>query len=207
MQSPLFPNKINPSENRLPYDGTVNYYGKIIDKPEADSYLQQLLEHIAWRHDEAIIYGKHIITKRKVALYGDKAFNYTYSKTTRTALPWTTELLVLKTLVEKTSGARFNSCLLNLYHDGNEGMAWHSDDEIILKRHGAIAALSFGAERKLVFKHKQSQAKIELLLEHGSLMIMKDETQDHWLHSVPTTKKIHAPRVSLTFRKIVREIN
>lgn len=209
MQNSLFDITADKNKNHLPYDGTVNYYGKILSKKQADFYLQRLLESAAWQHDEAIIYGKHIITKRKYALYGDKAFNYTYSRTTRTALPWTDELLTLKKLVEDASGEVFNTCLLNLYHDGNEGMAWHSDDEVILKKDGAIAALSFGAERKLAFKHKQSQHKqnqdkIELLLEHGSLLVMKDTVQTHWLHSIPTTKKITTPRVSLTFRLVVR---
>jgi len=195
--------RIDKDRNRLPYDGTVNYYGKLLKKEEADFYLERLLETIEWRNDEAVIFGRRIITKRKVAWYGDKPFEYTYSNTTKYALPWTNELLELKSIVEKEIGESFNSCLLNLYHTGEEGMAWHSDGEADLKKNGAIGSLSLGAERKFAFKHKQSGEKAELILEHGSLLVMKDTTQTHWLHRLPPTKKITAPRVNLTFRTIV----
>lgn len=199
----LFNQTTDKHKNWLPYEGTVNYYGKLLSKEQADFYLNKLLEAIEWRNDEAIIFGKKIITKRKVAWYGDKPYEYTYSNTTKYALPWTKQLLELKTWVEKETGESFNSCLLNLYHDGEEGMAWHSDGETDLKKDGAIASLSLGAERKFAFKHKQSKQKVELFLEHGSLLLMKGATQTHWLHRLPPSKKIMTPRVNLTFRAIV----
>lgn len=191
------------SRNLLPYDGTVEYHGVLFSRQEADVYYMQLMEEIEWRNDEAIIYGKKIITKRKVAWYGDRDYAYTYSKITKRALPWTNGLLELKKMAEKQSGHTYNSCLLNLYHDGTEGMAWHSDGEKDLQKNGAIASMSFGAERKFSFKHKISNASISLLLEHGSLLIMKGTTQTHWLHRLPPTTKISTPRINLTFRTIV----
>lgn len=161
-----------------------------------------LLEKIDWRNDEAFIFGKKIITKRKVAWYGDFPFSYTYSNTTKSAIPWTRELLQLKALVEKETGENYNSCLLNLYHSGEEGMAWHSDGEIDLKKDGAIASLSFGAQRKFAFKHKKTSEKVEIILEPGSLLVMKDATQTNWLHRLPPTKKVTQPRINLTFRTI-----
>ena len=200
----LFDDIIEKTKNWLPEDGTVNYYGKLLNKNEADFYLNKLLETIEWRNDEAIIFGKKIITKRKVAWYGEKPFEYTYSNITKYALPWTKELLELKTIIEKETGETFNSCLLNLYHNGEEGMAWHSDGETDLKKDGAIGSLSFGAERKFSFKHKQTDNKVELILEHGSLLVMKGTTQKHWLHRLPPTKKVMRPRVNLTFRTIIQ---
>jgi alkylated DNA repair dioxygenase AlkB len=199
----LFNQNADNSKNWLPHDGTVNYYGVVFTKTEADLFLNYLLEQIEWRNDEAIIFGKRIVTKRKVAWYGDKPFEYTYSNTTKRALPWTEELLKLKTVVEEKTGETFNSCLLNLYHDGSEGMAWHSDAEKDLKKNGAIGSLSFGSERKFAFKHKKSSETISLLLEHGSLLVMKGETQTHWMHRLPPTKLSKKPRVNLTFRTIV----
>lgn len=199
----LFNQTIDKYSNWLPYDGTVNYYGRLFSKARADHYLTRLLETIEWRNDEAVIFGKKIITKRKVAWYGDESYEYTYSNTTKRALNWTADLLELKELIERETGEQFNSCLLNLYHNGEEGMAWHSDGETDLKKDGAIGSLSFGAERKFAFKHKQSKAKVELVLEHGSLLVMKDATQRHWLHRLPPTKKVTAPRVNLTFRSMV----
>ena len=198
----LFDNNSDPNINFLPHDGTVNYYGKILSKDEADRFQQALLNTIQWRNDEAVIFGKKILTKRKVAWYGDEEFKYTYSKMTKTALPWTAELLELKKICEAETGEIFNSCLLNLYHSGDEGMAWHSDAEKDLMKNGAIGSMSLGAERKFAFKHKSTGEKIELMLEHGSLLVMKNETQTFWLHRLPPTKKVTEPRINLTFRTI-----
>lgn len=189
--------------NLLPYDGEVLYYGKIIAADRLNYYLQRLSEDISWKNDEAVIFGKHIITKRKVAWYGDAEYAYTYSNVTKQALLWTADLLVLKQLVEELSGTRFNSCLLNLYHDGDEGMAWHSDDEKSLGKNTTIASLSFGAERKFAFKHKTAKQSLSLVLENGSLLVMKGATQTHWLHRLPKTAKVTRPRINLTFRTIV----
>jgi len=199
----LFNNDNSTGSNLLPYGGTVIYFGKVMSATEADHYLHALLNTIAWKNDEAIIFGKHIVTARKVAWYADKDFSYTYSNTTKQALPWTNELLELKKLSEKLSGITFNSCLLNLYHSGNEGMAWHSDDEKALGKNTGIASLSFGAERKFSLKHKKTKEPVSLLLEHGSLLLMKDETQSNWLHRLPPTTKVKQPRVNLTFRTMV----
>jgi len=199
----LFDEPFDPNSNLLPYNGIVHYYGKIFSQEKATGFYQNLLNEIKWEHDKAIIFGKEIITKRKVAWYAEKPFSYTYSKVTKHAKPWTDALKQIKEEVERKSGETYNSCLLNLYHSGEEGMAWHSDGEKDLKKNGAIASVSFGAERKFAFKHKDSKEKIEVWLENGSLLVMKDETQSHWLHRLPPTKKIHSPRVNLTFRTIV----
>jgi alkylated DNA repair dioxygenase AlkB len=190
----------NIDKNLLPKDGTVFYFGKIFSEKEKLTYTKFLLENIAWKNDEAIIFGKHIITKRKVAWYGDEVLSYTYSKTTKHALAWTKELLALKKIVEEKTGFSFNACLLNLYHDGNEGMAWHSDDEKELVERGCIASLSFGAERKFMLKHRTTKETITIKLESGSLLTMQDETQSHWLHQLPKTTTVKEPRVNLTFR-------
>lgn len=192
----------DPNANLLPCDGAVNYLGRILSAASAEQYYQALLTGVPWKNDEAVIYGKHIITARKVAWYGDSAFSYTYSRTTKQALPWTPELKELKQLVEGRSGSTFNSCLLNLYHSGSEGMAWHSDDEKELIKNGTIASLSLGAERKFCFKHKRTQETVSMVLENGSLLLMKGATQTHWLHRLPPTKKVTTPRINLTFRSM-----
>ena len=194
----LFPN--DNEQNLLPNDGTANYFGKIFSNKEADKLTKILLDNIEWKNDEAIIFGKHIITKRKVAWYADEGLSYTYSNTTKQGLPFTETLLLLKKIVEEKTKATFNACLLNLYHDGNEGMAWHSDDEKELVKNGCIASLSFGAERKFMLKHKKTKETISILLENGSLLCMKDATQTNWLHQLPKSLKIKLPRVNLTFR-------
>lgn len=198
----LFDLDADQNKNWLPYDGTVNYYGKVFKQVESDQMVSTLLSTIDWRPDMAVIFGKTIETKRKVAWYAEQEFVYRYSGTTKVALPWTEALKTIKEKVEEVSKESFNSCLLNLYHSGEEGMAWHSDGERELKKDGAIASISLGAERKFSFKHKESKQRIDMLLEHGSLMVMKGTTQTHWLHRLPPTKKVNTPRVNLTFRQI-----
>ena len=191
--------------NILNKDGTVNYYGNILSSEEANQYFDLLMQNILWEKDEVIIFGRHIATKRKVAWYGDSEYLYTYSNTTKQALAWTKELSELKQIVEKHAGIKFNSCLLNLYHNGNEGMGWHSDDEKSLGKNNTIASLSFGAERKFSFKHMQTKQTVSLVLEHGSLLVMKGATQSNWLHSLPKSKTIIRPRINLIFRTIMYE--
>lgn len=200
----LFSQFNDTPHNLLPKDGTVHYHGIVLSQQQADTYYETLLNSIEWRNDEAIIFGKRMVTKRKVAWYAEQPFEYSYSNTTKVALAFTKELLELKELVEKETNETYNSCLLNLYHDGSEGMAWHSDGEKDLKKNGAIASVTLGAERKFGFKHKQTKEVVSLVLQHGSLLVMKDETQTHWLHRLPPTKKVHRPRVNLTFRTIVK---
>jgi alkylated DNA repair dioxygenase AlkB len=198
----LFSQLLDPPINLLPRDGEANYHGIVLTADIADYFLACLLSNIDWKNDEAIIFDKKVITKRKVAWYADQPFDYTYSKVTRSALPWTSELLELKKIVETISGETFNSCLLNLYHNGDEGMAWHSDSEKQLKPNGAIASVSLGAERQFNFRHKQNKKIHGSVLQHGSLLVMKGVTQTHWLHRLPPTKKVNEPRVNLTFRTI-----
>ncbi len=190
--------------NLLPADGVADYYGQVMEPAQATRYMDRLLRQIEWRNDEAVIFGRHIITRRKVAWYGDSDYTYTYSNVVRQALTWTKDLLELKDLVERMTGAPYNSCLLNLYHDGDEGMAWHSDDEKELAPQGAIASLSFGAERRFLLRHKSSKEQVEISLAAGSLLVMRGTCQTHWLHSLPKMKKVRTPRVNLTFRLITR---
>lgn len=191
----------DPQKNLLPYDGEVNYYGTVLQNPQ--SYYERLMEEVAWQNDQTLIFGRLITTKRMVAWYGDEALEYTYSGMKKVASPWNTTLLELKRIVEHLTHETFNSCLLNLYHDGNEGMGWHSDAEKDLKENGTIASLSLGAERKFSFQHKQSKERIDLTLENGSLLLMRGTTQKYWLHQLPKSKKITRGRINLTFRTIV----
>jgi alkylated DNA repair dioxygenase AlkB len=191
--------------NLLPCDGEVIYLGAVLSEGECSYYFEKMMTEIDWKNDEAVLFGKKIITKRKAAWYADKKYAYTYSNSTKHALPWTYDLLTLKAIVERKSSATFNSVLLNLYHNGEEGMAWHSDDEKTLQNNGVIVSLSLGAERKFSFNHKNTGETVSLVLGNGSLLVMKGSTQKNWLHRLPPTKKIDQPRVNLTFRTVVEQ--
>lgn len=189
-------------KNILPKDGAVIYMGSIFSLEEANGFFLKLRDEIAWESDELVMFGKRIVTKRKVAWYGSLPFEYTYSNVKKRATLWNEALIKLKALVEIQTGFTYNSCLLNLYHSGEEGMGWHSDNEKELLENGAIASLSFGAERSFEFKHRNDQSKVKVHLEHGSLLLMKAPTQKHWLHRLPPSKKVQDMRINLTFRII-----
>jgi alkylated DNA repair dioxygenase AlkB len=190
------------NENLLPFDGEVMYTSSFLDKEKAGELFTHLFDGIAWHQDEVRMFGKTIITKRKVAWYGDKPYEYIYSNTRKVALPWTAHLLEIKEAVEAETGILFNSCLLNLYHDGTEGMGWHSDDEKPLGTHPVIASVSLGAMRKFAFKHKSTKQSVSVILENGSFLLMQGKTQEAWLHALPKMAKVKGMRINLTFRKI-----
>ena len=148
------------------------------------------------------MFGKTIVTARKVAWFGDAGLDYTYSGKTKSPLPWSELLLKLKRLTEEKTGHLFNSCLLNLYHNGSEGMGWHRDNESSIVPHSPIACLSLGAERRFHFKHTTTKERITLELAPGSLLVMAGETQTHWQHALPKSTRISEPRISLTFRQM-----
>ena len=192
-----------PCLNLLPYEGEVQDYGCIFSADEAEYYFQYLLHHLAWRHDEARLYGQHFITPRKVAWYGDAHYRYQYSGVARDSLPWDPILAQLKQQIEQRLSEQFNSCLANLYEDGTQGMAWHSDSDMSLAKTTTIASLSFGASRKFAFRHIQSKEKVELWLQSGQLIVMKADTQQHWQHRLLRSQKIIQPRINLTFRQFM----
>jgi alkylated DNA repair dioxygenase AlkB len=187
----------------LPFDGESIYFGKVFSETDAQNLFDTLWNKIEWKNDEAYIFGKHFVTKRKVAWYADGGISYSYSNKTKDALSWTKHLHEIKTMVEALTGEVYNSCLLNLYHNGNEAMGWHSDNEKSLRQNGTIASLSFGAERFFKFRHKKMKALVHrVFLENGSLLVMKGETQLHWQHCLAKESRITAPRINLTFRQM-----
>ncbi len=145
----LFDIDADPNHNDLPYQGTVQYYGKVIPNLRADDYFDKLMQNIAWKTIKQSFLDEKSSPKEKWLGMVIRHLNIPIQISINMRLPWTKELLELKVLVESLTGELFNSCLLNLYHTGEEGMAWHSDDETDLKRDGAIASLSFGAEKKI----------------------------------------------------------
>ncbi len=196
----LIPFPENPAENILPFDGDAYYYRQVFSQEVGDAIFDQLLHTIDWKQDEILMFGKKIITKRKVGWYGDLPFVYTYSHSAKKALPWNDVLKNIKSIAEKHTGKSFNSCLLNLYHDGQEGMSWHSDDEDTLEPDASIVSISFGAARKFSFQHKTNKTSQSILLENGSLLVMESNVQKNWLHALPKSKRISSPRINLTFR-------
>lgn len=161
-----------------------------------------LMEETHWEQKQIKLYGKEIPIPRLTAWYGDKT--YSYSGTQNNPSQWTETLLTLKEQVENKSGHKFNSALLNLYRHGQDSVTWHSDDEPELGESPVIASLSFGATRKFQLRHKKDKAlKREFILTDGSLLVMREGTQENWEHQIPKTSKLVGNRINITFRKII----
>ncbi len=200
-----------PTDNLLPYDGQVNDLGVVIN--DANALYNNLLTELPWQSDIVTLFGKTHVTTRQIVWMGDHDVSYYYSGQTRRAIPWTKQMLHVKRHIEQqlsSSGINvdFNSCLLNYYPSGEDGMGYHADDEKELGAQPIIASLSLGARRKFVFKHKtirqkNKPVKVELYLESGQLIVMHGDTQDFWKHTITKTKTVTSGRISLTFRKVL----
>lgn len=183
-------------------NGEYIYYSAFFDKKTADGYLEQFTNTIQWKQESMNMYGKQVKFPRLTSWYGDGDKPYSFSGITLNPHPWTTELLEIKRLIEPLCEVQFNSVLLNLYRDGNDSISWHTDAEKELGMNPLIASVNFGAERKFQIRHNKTQETHDILIKHGSLLIMRGELQHHWKHQVPKQKGITKPRVNLTFRVI-----
>lgn len=184
-------------------DARVVIYRTLFSEKESDKLFHELLETIKWKQEFIKLYGKSISIPRLTAWYGNSDKSYTYSKIAMNPEPWNSTLLQIKSKIESLSEVEFNSVLLNLYRDGNDGVAWHSDDEPELGENPVIGSVSFGATRRFMFRHKyQKELRKQIELTHGSFLFMSDSTQHFWQHQVPKTSKPVASRINLTFRVI-----
>jgi alkylated DNA repair dioxygenase AlkB len=168
-----------------------------------DVSVEEIVKGIEWRNDPITMFGKTYQQPRLTAWYGDAGIEYTYSKITMSAKPWTPHLHKIKTKLEQDLRISFNSVLVNYYRDGADHMSYHSDDEPELGPNPTIASLSFGAERIFQIKHKfLKRAPLKISLQHGSLLVMGGDLQHFWMHKINKTAKPIGPRLNLTFRYI-----
>ena len=86
---------------------------------------------------------------------------------------WPTELLSIKKRVEIETQIKFNAVLLNLYRNGKDGVAWHSDKTPSTNKDMIIASVTFGETRMFRLRHKfiKHIPQIEIPLHHGSFFI------------------------------------
>lgn len=187
----------------LPQSDIV-YYRNFLTQEDADQLKDVLRTTIPWQQDDIKVFGKTYPQPRLTALYANNGRPYSYSNITMTPQPFTDELMAIKSGIENlVPPISFTTCLLNLYRDGRDSNGWHADDEASLGRNPVIASVSLGEERAFHFKHKKEpNLKHKMILEHGSLLIMKGSTQHHWLHQVPKTARNIGERINLTFRII-----
>lgn len=189
----------NCEQNLLPKDGEVYLYEQAINI----SY-RSLLESLEWKHEQIRMFERWVYQPRLMAWYGDVGAKYIYSGLLNNPLPWTNELLEIKSQVEEKLGTTFNSVLANYYRDGQDSMGWHQDNEKELGDEPVIASVSLGAIRQFQLKHKSDKSlkTLKLDLQDKSLLVMQGQTQNFWQHQVPKTKRDVGGRINLTFRTI-----
>jgi len=184
-------------------DGDISICLNLFSSSEADSLLESLKTEIDWKQEQINIFGQIHDLPRLTAWYGDSGNSYTYSGISVNPSPWIPILLEIKKKIELVSNVQFNSVLLNRYRSGSDGVSWHSDDEPELGMNPVIGSVSFGESRPFQLKHKDLDGvKEKIILEHGSYLLMRGETQHKWLHQIPKSKKAMEERINLTFRVI-----
>ncbi len=193
---------VKPVDNLVPFDGELYLYRNFYSLPESDCLFAQLQTELAWQEESLFIYGRWVKVPRLMCWYGDSDACYRYSGVNHQPMPWTPTLQTIRESIERQCRCTFNSVLANLYRDGKDSMGCHADDEKELGQNPLIASLSLGDQRLFKLHHKKCREKLDIVLGHGDLLIMAGSLQQHWLHSVPKTKKLKTPRINLTFRKI-----
>lgn len=189
--------------NLAPFDGELYLLKRFYRSPEADRLLAVFKTGLVWQEEEILIFGKWSKVPRLMCWYGDPGASYRYSGLNHEPIPWTDELLSVRKKTEQRCQWNFNSVLANLYRNGNDSMGCHADNEKELGANPVIASLSFGDARMFRLHHKKHRETLNILLEHGDLLVMAGTLQHHWVHSLPKTKSIKSPRINLTFRKIL----
>ena len=186
-------------------DASIFYYPQFFSKQKSNFYLNRLIDSVQWKQNTIKMYGKESLVPRLEAWYGEPGKNYSYSGIMMQPISWTSELLEIKKEIEKVSKTVFNSVLINYYRNGNDRVAWHSDDEKELGKNPVIGSISLGAERNFKLRHKDykiNSLRNNIILKHGSFLLMKGPTQHNWMHEIPRTAKPIGPRINLTFRVI-----
>ncbi len=197
------------TEDRLQFfeldlpDSDIVYYPAFVERRQADEYFRYFLNNCSWQQDDIRVFGKTYPQPRLTALFGNNGKSYSYSNIVMKPHPFDQKLLEIKVDLDKMAQLNFTTCLMNLYRDGSDSNGWHADDEKELGINPVIASVSLGQERIFHLRHKKrKELKKSILLEHGSLLLMRGVTQHFWVHQIPKSKKPMNPRINLTFRII-----
>ena len=194
------------NNNLLSQHGELYLLPNFLNTKDADAAYEWLLQNIKWKQYHIKMFGKLLAQPRLTAWYGIAGTNYSYSGLNLVPETFSKELLTLKARIEQVGSTQFNSVLLNLYRNENDSMGWHADDEKELGINPIIASLSLGQTRKFQVKHKFiKNLNLNLLLTHGSLLLMKGEMQHYWQHAIPKSKNSCDQRINLTFRNILEK--
>ncbi len=189
---------------KLPPAGALEYQPGFLGGAEADDLFDRLHEELDWEHREIRMFGRRVAQPRLTAWYGDPGVGYSYSGTRWAADGWHELLESLRDRLESKTRVRFNSVLCNLYRNGDDAMGWHADNERELGPQPVIASISLGQVRRFSLRPRdRHRSPLHLEPGHGSLLIMSGDLQQHWLHSLPRSRRPMNPRINLTYRQVL----
>lgn len=187
--------------DELPAD-MFHYQLQALSADKATQLYHYLRDNLAWQQPSIHVFGKWHPIPRLQAYIGDPDSAYEYSKQVFSPMPWPEPLARMRERLNNQLGCKFNAVLVNYYRNGLDSMGWHADDEPELGAQPTIASLSLGALRKFKLRHKHSRVVTDVPLRHGSLLIMKGQSQQRFEHSLPKQRKVTQGRINLTFRHI-----
>lgn len=183
-------------------DAEVMLIDNFISKKDSDYYYDTLLQQTDWHQYEMPMYDKVVTAPRMVCWFEDIE-NPGRDANTHELTP---DLMTIRCLIEEETNLKFNAVLLNLYRDGSDSVAWHSDKTNKSGADPIIASVTFGETRMFRLRHKFNKEipQVEIPLHHGSFLLMSGTTNSFWEHQVPKTAKRVLPRINLTFRQVNR---
>lgn len=191
----------------------LELYEGFLSSAETPALFAALMNEVPFAQRAIRIYGREVMQPRLVAWVGEPEAVYTYSGTLHVPSSFGATLLALRERVAEACAAPFNSVLCNLYRNGQDAMGMHSDKEPELGSDPIIASLSLGASRRFVLRHRSAPSgprvkegganqhpPVDLVLNDGSLLVMRGTTQSVYRHGLPRERAVTEPRINLTFR-------
>ena len=181
------------SETRLADDerGRIAYTPRFVDAALAEAWFNELRSGVDWVAERRMMYDREVDVPRLTASFRLEPASGSAPG----------PILEAARRVIDRLGVPFNSVGLNLYRDGRDSVAPHSDHLNEIRKGFPIALVSLGATRRMTIRAKAPpRSVIHVDLEAGSLLVMDYATQLHYTHGVPKTTDAVGERISLAFR-------
>jgi len=156
--------------------------------PDHAELFERLRADAPWAQRTRTMWDNEVLEPRLVAAWKDVA-----------ALP--PYLEELRSTLSESYGVEIDSCLVNLYRDGNDAVAWHGDTVRKVLAHPLVFTVSLGARRRFLLRRAGGGPVVRQYLPgEGDLVVMGGRTQHEWQHTVPRDHRVSGARMSVTFR-------
>lgn len=176
----------------------IEYYTEFVENPSQVATI--LWETLPWVHRDNTprleyywsLYGLPYT-------YGSGSFSRTYE-----SQPLHEVVEKYRLILNEQFDVIFDVCFINGYRDQRDHLGWHADDSPEMDMDKPIAIISLGAEREIWFRDNNYKTLArhtdQVLLNNGSLCIMKEGMQRTHQHRIPKSPAVCGHRISLTYR-------